>query len=74
MDRLKALPGEIPSFEESWEKYLWPYDTFFENWQKFFKKDQIHIVNGDVFTKTQSQSLIKLKVSLMSVTFSVIRT
>lgn len=48
-------------FEESWEQYVWPYDSFFENWLKFFKRGQIHIVDGDIFTKNPVPELNKIE-------------
>ena len=42
----------FPSFELIWEKYIWfHYDTSISNWLKFFRLDQIHIVDGDKFSK-----------------------
>ena len=55
----------FPSFESIWKRFLWfHYDTAVENWLKFFRLDQIHIVDGDKFSKYPVPELRKIETFL----------
>ena len=46
------LTEPYPSFESSWKRYVhnYQYVTHFENWLKYFKKQQIHVIDGDAMS------------------------
>ena len=50
------------SFETSMKRYLQlEYDTSFEDWLKYFKLRQIHVVDGHRFANTPAQELRKIE-------------
>lgn len=52
----------FPAFETSMKRYLQlEYDTSFEDWLKYFKLKQIHVVDGHRFAKTPVQELRKIE-------------
>ena len=59
---LKNSVRLFPSFESSWEMYLnWQYDTSIENWLKFYKLKQIHIIDSQTFSANPVPDLKKVE-------------
>ena len=64
IERIKSMRGfkpedPVPPFELIWRRYLRVmYDTSLENWLKYFRLEQIHVVDGDALRK---QPLLELK-------------
>ena len=54
-------PGDtFPPFESVWKNYsLLYYDESLDNWLKYFKLDQIHIIDGDMLRKSPLQELTR---------------
>ena len=49
---LEDLDKPFPSFEAIWTRYLrWHYDTSIQNWLKFYKLEQIHIIDSQKFSE-----------------------
>ena len=62
MHAKKQTGKPFVAFETSMKKYLrMEYDKSFENWLKYFKLKQIHVVDGQGFAKTPAQELRKIE-------------
>ena len=64
LERNKSMRGvklgdPVPLFESIWRRYLYVmYDTSLENWLKYFRLEEIHVVDGDALRK---RPLLELK-------------
>ena len=58
---MNSVANMSQSFESSWKNYIQVYDSDFKNWLKFFRSEQIHIVDSAAFEESPAKELTKIE-------------